>query len=461
MAAAAGRTSITSTTFYLQIFENSIKSRSLANAKAIHQHFLKNNYEFSPIVLDKLTRVYISFHKLQLAHRVFDQIPYPERKNNVLLWNQLIRAYAWEGPFDHAIDLYIEMIQSGVTPNKYTYPFALKACSAIQDVELGKLIHDHVKTEFLDNDVYICTALVDFYAKCGLLDEARKVFDKMPNRDLVAWNAMIAGSSLHGMYHKTMRLIKEMQEVGLSPNSSTIVAILPAIGEATDLMQGKTVHGFCIRRNFHNNVVVGTGLLDMYAKCEHLNYTRRVFNTITIKNEVTWSAIISAYVTKDSSMEALKLFNLAMVKNRANISPVTLSTILRACANLTNINTGKCIHSYSIKSGFISHLIINNTLLSLYSKCGIIKDTMRVFNEMEFKDTVSFNSIISGCVQNGNAEIAFNMFQKMKLLGFKPDVETMIGFFPACSHLGALKHGACGHSYAVTHEFIKSIKGKK
>ncbi|KAL7595002.1 hypothetical protein Lser_V15G28385 [Lactuca serriola] len=458
MAAAVGRTSITNTTFYLQILESSIKSRSLANAKTIHQHFLKQNLNYSSIILDKLTRVYISFHQLHLAHRVFDKIPYPERKNNVLLWNQLIRAYAWEGPFDHAINLYLEMTQSGVTPNKYTYPFALKACSAIQDIELGKTIHDRVKSEFLDDDVYVCTALVDFYAKCGLLDDARQVFDKMSNRDVVAWNAMIAGSSLHGMYHKTMKLIEEMQDAGLRPNSSTIVAILPAIGEASELMQGKAIHGFSIRSRFDNNVVVGTGILDMYAKCKHLDYTRRVFDTINVKNEVTWSAMITACVAKDSSMEALKLFNQAIVNNNGNISPVTLSTILRACANLTNIKTGRCIHGYSIKLGFISHLTISNTLLSLYSKCGILQDTVRFFNEMEFKDTVSFNSIISGCVQNGDAGIAFNMFANMKKLRINPDMETMIGFFPTCSHLAALKHGACGHGYAITQGFTKSTK---
>ncbi|KAK9079374.1 hypothetical protein SSX86_001045 [Deinandra increscens subsp. villosa] len=336
--------------FYLRILENSVKSRSLSNAKTIHQHFLKHNITHSSIILDKLTRVYLSFHRLQLAHQVFDKIPDPERKNNVLLWNQLIRAYAWEGPFDHAIELYFEMLQSGVTPNKYTYPFALKACSGIRDAELGKKIHERVKSEFLDDDVYVCTALVDFYAKCGLLGDARQVFDKMSNRDVVAWNAMIAGSSLHGMYSETIGLVKEMQEVGLRLNSSTVVAILPAIGEACKLMVGKAVHGFCLRRGYVDDVVVGTGLLDMYAKCECLDYTRRVFDLINVKNEVTWSAMIAACVACDSTMEALELFD--HVKTGPNVSPVMLATVLRACANLTDIKKGRQIHGYSIKLGF-------------------------------------------------------------------------------------------------------------
>ncbi|KAL8216956.1 hypothetical protein R6Q57_023793 [Mikania cordata] len=453
----AGRASMTSISFYLQILENSVNSRSLANAKTIHQHFLENNVIYSSIILDKLTRVYISFHQLEHAHRVFDKMPNPERKNNVLLWNQLIRAYAWEGPFDNAIELYVEMMRSGVTPNKYTYPFALKACSAIGDVELGKRIHERVKSEVLDNDVYVCTALVDFYTKCGLLGDAQQVFDKMSNKDAVAWNAMIAGSSLHGLYDKTIQLVKEMQVAGLRPNPSTVVAILPAIREAGKLMIGKSIHGFCLRRRFDVDVVVGTGLLDMYAKCEYLDYTRRVFDLINVKNEVTWSAMMAACVTCGSNIKALELFNHA-VKICVNISPVMLATILRACASLTNINEGRLIHGYAIKLRFVSCLIVSNTLVSFYSKCGIIEDAMTFFNEMDLKDAVSFNTIISGCVQNGDAGVACNMFYNMRLLGINPDIETMIGFFPACSNLAALQHGTCGHSYSVTQGFTKSTK---
>nr|XP_043613696.1 pentatricopeptide repeat-containing protein At3g16610 [Erigeron canadensis] len=453
----AGKSSIINTSFYLHLLETSLKTKSLTNAKTIHQHFLKNNLKHSFIILDKLTRVYISFRRLELARKVFDKMPDPERKNNVLLWNQLIRAYAWEGPFDHAIELYVEMKEYGVKPNKYTYPFALKACSATRDVEIGKTIHDRVKSECLDEDVYVCTALVDFYTKCGLLDEARMVFDKMPFKDVVAWNAMIAGSCLHGMYPESLGLVKEMQEVGLRPNSSTIVGILPAIGEASDLIQGKAVHGFCLRRRY-DDVVVGTGLLDMYAKCECLGYTRRIFDTISVKNEVTWSAMISAFVACDSTMEALKLFGQVMVRSGVTISPVILATVLRACANLTDVNKGRCIHGYSLKLGFVSYLIVGNTLVSLYAKCGIVEDAVRFFNEMDVKDTISFNSIISGCVQNGDAGVAFNVFNKMRSFVVKPDMDTMIGFFPACSHLAALQHGACGHSYSVVCGFTGSTK---
>nr|GEV66481.1 pentatricopeptide repeat-containing protein At3g16610 [Tanacetum cinerariifolium] len=350
------------------------------------------------------------------------------------------------------------MVENGVVPNKYTYPFALKACSGLRDVGVGKRIHERVRTEGMDGDVYVCTALVDFYVKCGLLGDARMVFDKMGSRDVVAWNAMIAGCSLHGMWSEAMALVKEMQEVGLRMNSSSVVAILPAIGEGKELMRGKEVHGFCLRRRYDGDVAVGTGFLDMYAKCGFLDYTRKVFDSISVKNEVTWSAMISACVACGSNMEALKLFDEIMVKNDAIISPIILAIVLRACANLTDVNKGRLIHGYSIKLGFVSYLIIGNTLVSFYTKCGKSTDAVRFVNEMDAKDTVSFNSVISGCVQNGDAGVAFNMFYNMRSLGITPDIETMIGFFPACSHLAALQHGTCGHGYSILQGFTESTK---
>lgn len=444
---------------YLQLLEDCISSKSLTLGKTIHQHLLKTNYYISSILLNKLTSLYIKFNEVKLARHVFDEIPQPEKKHKVILWNQMIRAYAWDGPFEQAIELYHEMIGTGVIPTKYTYPFVLKACSGLQAVEEGKAIHECVKRVGLESDVYIGTALIDFYAKCGCLFDAHNVFDKMPSRDVVAWNAMIAGSSLHGMHCETMQLIARMQEEGLSPNSSSVVAVLPAIGEANALNQGKAVHGYCVRRSFHSDVVVGTGLLDMYAKCRCLSYARTVFYVmgVGVKNEVTWSAMIGACVTCDSAREAIELFDKVMVEDDLSPSPVTLGTVLSACARVNDLSRGRRIHSYAVKSGSCLDLMVCNTLVSMYAKCGIIDDAMRFFDEMDLKDTVSYSAVISGCVQNGNAEEALQIFRKMQFYRIDPDLATMIGFLPACSHLAALQHGACGHSYSIVRGFTTDI----
>ncbi|XP_022852069.1 pentatricopeptide repeat-containing protein At3g16610-like [Olea europaea var. sylvestris] len=446
---------------YVQLLEACIASKSLKHGKIIHQHLLKlSNNDFSStqsLLLDKLTRLYISCNKPQLAERVFNSIHISERKYKTILWNQMIRAYAWDGPFEKAIDLYYEMVDSGVMPTKFTYPFVLKACSALQDVENGVKIHGHVKRLDLGCDVYVCTALVDFYMKCGCLEEAMEVFDRMLERDVVAWNAMISGFSLHGLCWDAIRLVLEMQHMGVNPNSSTVAAILPAIGEAIRWREGKAIHGFCLRRGFDGEEVVGTGLMDVYGKCGWLVYAKRMFGALRFKNEITWTAMIGAFVTCHATTEGLDLFRKMRVEVAVSPSPVMLATVIRGCAKLNDLNIGRQIHCYTIKLAYYCDLMVSNTILSMYAKCGPNNDAIRFFEEMPLKDPVSYSAIISGSVHNGNAEEALQIFLKMRKAGIEPELATMMGFLPACSHLAALQHGVCGHGYSIVCGFTADV----
>ncbi|XP_015961474.2 pentatricopeptide repeat-containing protein At3g16610-like [Arachis duranensis] len=437
--------------WYMAQLESCIQSKSLSQGKIIHQHIIKNNSnikDFS-IILDKLTHLYVKCNEVQLARQVFEKIPNP----SVVCWNMMIRAYAWNGPFQQGIDLYYKMLQLGVTPNKFTFPFILKACSALQDIQVGQEIHKHAEQLGLEMDVYVCTALVDMYAKCGDLFQAQTLFNCMSSRDIVAWNAIIAGFSLHTLHNETMELLVQMQQAGIVPNSSTIVAVLPTVGQANALSQGKAIHGYSLRKMFSDSVVVGTGLLDMYAKCHHLSYARKIFDRMKQKNEICWSAMIGGYVACDFMTNALALFDEMVHVYELNPTPVTLASILRACAKLTDLNKGQSLHCYMIKSGMDLDTTVGNSLISMYAKCGMMEDAVGFLEEMTSKDTVSYSGIMSGCVQNGHAEKALLIFRQMQLSGFEPDLATMMALLPACSHLAALQHGACCHGYSVIRGF--------
>ncbi|XP_042504322.1 pentatricopeptide repeat-containing protein At3g16610 [Macadamia integrifolia] len=435
---------------YTRLLESCIRSKSLTQGKRIHQHLLKNTTHInSSLIQEKLTYLYIGCGELELARPIFDKNPNPD----VVLWNSMIRAYAWNGPFDRAIDLYYKMVQLSITPNKFTYPFVLKACSGLQALKDGKEIHDHAKRVGLDSDIFVSTALIDLYVKCGCLEEARRIFDKMPKRDVVAWNAMIAGSAFHGLYEETIELFLKMQEEGKSPNTSTVVAVLPAVGQVKALIKGKGLHCYCMRRALDKDVLVGTAILDMYGKCVRLTYAQRVFNIMTVRNEVTWSAIIGAYVLCDHMREALGAFNEMLLDDAVSPTPATLGSVLRACAKLTDVGRGKQIHGYTIKSGFVFDIMVGNTLLSMYSKAGMIDDAVMFFDEIVSKDTVSYSAIISGCVQTGNVEEALLIFREMQISGIEPDLATMIGVLPACAHLSDLQHGLRNHGYIIVRGF--------
>ncbi|XP_071921775.1 pentatricopeptide repeat-containing protein At3g16610-like [Coffea arabica] len=220
------------------------------------------------------------------------------------------------------------MVVIGAKPTKFTYPFVLKACAALEHIDNGVKIHDDVKRDWLASDVYISTALVDFYVKCGCLLEARQVFNEMPERD-VAWNAMISGFSIHGMHGDLIHFALEMQEMGVSPNSSTLVTILPVIGEANEVIAGKAVHRLSVRRGIDSDVMMGTGRLDMNGKCGWLVYARRIFHAMTFRNVVTWSAMIGACIACDCTQESLELFEQMRVEDVGSLPPVTLATVFQ------------------------------------------------------------------------------------------------------------------------------------
>ncbi|XP_020589663.1 LOW QUALITY PROTEIN: pentatricopeptide repeat-containing protein At3g16610-like [Phalaenopsis equestris] len=437
---------------FLSLFINP----NIFHAKIRHSFILTSSYSFlhmekiqqqilwskahvhHPALLEKLSLIYLSSNKTEVAHLIFDEIPKP----TIFLFNAMIRAYAWKGPFDRAIDLYYRLIHFGVTPNKYTFPFVLKACSTLLALEEGIEIHNHAKRMCLDCDLYISTSLIDMYMKCGRVDEARLVFLQVKNGDVVAWNAMVSGFSLHGLYNDAVGFVLEMQRRGTNPNSSTMVGILPVVGEAKALLQGgRSVH--------EGDVLVNTAILDMYAKCESMDYALTIFKEVSLKNDVTWSAMIGGYVQCEKMVEALVIFDQLMLNAATNMSSTSLACVLRACASLSNLKRGRKLHCYLIKSGFLSDITVSNSLLSMYAKIGSICDASSFFNEMESKDTVSYSAIMSGFIQNGSTEEALSIFRRMQLSCTKPDAAMMVVLLPACSYMSALRHGSCSHGYVI------------
>ncbi|CAL4926493.1 unnamed protein product [Urochloa decumbens] len=392
---------------------------------------------------------HIARGQLTFARQVLDRIPAPDAR----AYNALIRAYSWRGPFHAAIDLYRSMLHRRVTPNKYTFPFVLKACSALADLRSGRAVHAHAAAAGLHADLFVSTALIDLYIRCARFGPAANVFAKMPMRDVVAWNAMLAGYAQHSMYQHAIAHLLDMQANDrLRPNASTLVSLLPLLAQHEALPRGKSVHAYCLRACLdqeEEQVLVGTALLDMYAKCKHLNYACRVFHGMPVRNEVTWSALIGGFVLCDRMVQAFSLFKDMLAQGLCFLSSTSVASALRVCASLADVRMGTQLHALLAKSGIHSDLTAGNSLLSMYAKAGLIEETMALFDEMAVKDTVSYGALLSGYVQNGKAEEAFLVFKKMQACNVEPDVATMVSLIPACSHLAALQHGRCSHGSVI------------
>ena len=323
----------------------------------------------------------------------------------------------------------------------------LKACTQLKDLQSGCHIHaDIVRNQVLSLDgrdeVFLGNKLVDMYAKCGSLEKSQQVFDMLTHRDIVSWNALLAGYNLQGHGVEVLKVIQKILIDGLSPDVVTFV-LLSKICETTgSIVQGQDVHSHTVRvGELEKDSVVGNALVDMYAKCGALRKAQEVFNEIQIRDVVSWNVLIAGYTQHGNGEEALTCLE-DMKSNGFGPDAVTFLCILKACGILGAIEKGESIHNDIVRDGWLErHSLIGNALVDMYAKCGAIAKAQIVFDELPIQALVSWNSLIAGYAQVGKDELAFDTFNEMIRQGIVPDLITCTILLTTCSHSGLLEKG--------------------
>ncbi|KAK9692359.1 hypothetical protein RND81_09G258900 [Saponaria officinalis] len=329
-----------------------------------------------------------------------------------------------------------KMEDSHILPNSKTLPLILKACSKLHDVESGKRIHHLIKNTDLIDDVRVKSSLVDFYGKCGFLDDARQVFDEMCERDVVLWNVMINCYVGCRCYEEGLCLFRGIWSENLKPTSVTMVALLVACGELFELRLGKEVHGYCLRSGlFDSSFHLGTALIGFYAKFD-VGASRVVFDSMGLKNVVSWNAMINAYFGAGYQFEALSLL-VEMLLKEAECDKVTLLTAIKACSEIEYLGFGKQLHQLTIKFGYAHDPYITNTLLSFYSKTQSSVSSTKLFESAPVHDTAMWNSMLSACLDCGSHAEACRLFSRMLSEGFQVTEATLTVLLSLCSEIGS------------------------
>lgn len=418
--------------YYASVLQECTNIQTLNQVQA---HMLINGYQQNLFLQTKLATLYATVN-IEHARLLFDKIQKPK----VCLWNVMIREYVRNGSCYEALSLYYQMQQVGKQPDNFTFPYALKACASLSALQYGKEIHNHVIRNGFEFDVIAGNSLIGMYAKCGRLEDALQVFEKMPQRVVVSWNSMIAGYVLNGIANEALKLFNQMLSEDVKPDLVTIRSVLPACANLADLQQGKWIHDYVIQQGFHLDVVVGTALIDMYAKCGRIKTARQVFDKMSTRDVVSWSAMIAGYTLSGNSHEVLKLF---YEMRFTNMKPdlATVKSLVPACAYLTALQPGKWIHGYLIKSGFESDVSVGTALVDMYGKYGSIDMARKLFDIMHERDVVSWSAIIAGYGIHGAGEKALELFSEMQKAGLSPDNVTFVCVLSACSYAGLLDEG--------------------
>ncbi|CAI9301213.1 unnamed protein product [Lactuca saligna] len=391
--------------WYVKIIETYASNRALQLGKRLHAHLIINGLARSTHVASKLISFYTECRQICDARKLFDEIP----KRNTRRWIVLVGTYARHSFHQEAMGVFCEMQREGLEPNKFVIPSVLKACGHLLDRQTGEKLHAVVVKQEFESDPFVISALIDMYSKCGKINKARKVFDVMVEIDLVAMNTMVAGYVQHRLVNEALILVEKTQSIGVIPNLVTWNTLIAGFSQAND----------------------DSNVAKLFQSMKESGIPPDV---------VSWTSVLSGFVQNLRNQEAFDLFK-KMLATGMHPTSATISSLLPACANLTDSAHGKEIHAYSIVMGIEKDIFVSSALIDMYSKCGFIYESKTLFHNMPERNTITWNSMIFGFANHGDCDEAIRLFNQMVDQKVKLDHLTFTGVLTACSQCGMIELG--------------------
>lgn len=420
-----------------KIISSCATSTSLDLGIRLHAVVIKLGFCSNIYICSALVDLYGKCGSLANAQKQFDEMS----DRNVVTWNSLISGYLQAELPKRAIGLFLEMLKVGVVPTPFSLSGALVGCSQLEAEELGAQVHGLSLKTGLCYNVVVGTGLIDMYSKCCSVNDSRRVFNQMPERNVITWTSMVTGYAQNGQSDEAMILAREMLRLGLKPNYVTYNSLLSSFSSPDFWDHCRQIHCRIMKEGFEFNVYIVVTLLTIYSDCSNsLEDFQKLCSCVAIWDQISWNAVIAGFSNIGSCEEALKCFS-DMRQARVAMNFFTFASILRAVGTLSDLEAGKKIHALIFKSGQASNFCVQNGLVSMYARCGAIHDSKWVFTLMNEHDVVSWNSLLAGYAHHGFGLETVELFEQMRRAGIKPDNTTFLIVLTACSHVGLVHQG--------------------
>uniref|UniRef100_A0A7C8YR75 Uncharacterized protein n=1 Tax=Opuntia streptacantha TaxID=393608 RepID=A0A7C8YR75_OPUST len=279
--------------FYVELLQECVKERALFLGQQIHALIIKRGdvYAGNEYIETKLVIFYAKCDALESANLLFSRLS----EKNVFSWAAVIGMNSRLGLDELGLVGYCEMLEYGSSPDNFVIPNALKACGAIQSVGFGRGIHGYVFKMGFGSCVYVASSLVDMYSKCGVLDDAKRVFDKMTDRNNVVWNSMIVGYVQNGMSEEAIQMSHDMRVEGIEPTRVTLSSLLSASANLGAVTEGRQGHALAVLYGLELDSILGSSLINFYSKIGWIDDVELAFTRMIEKDVVTWNLLLSCY----------------------------------------------------------------------------------------------------------------------------------------------------------------------
>ncbi|XP_024531918.1 pentatricopeptide repeat-containing protein At4g39530-like [Selaginella moellendorffii] len=468
------------------------RTKDLARGREIHHAASKKFGEANIYIASGLVAMYAKCGCLDEAAGIFQGM----EQRDVVCWTALIVGYVQNGAPEIALDLFSQMERSGCDPSGPTLLALLKACVILDEreragIENGKFFAGRMKLlertmaiharaakssdSMLSRYARLATCLADTYAKCGSMRDSWRVFDGIENHDVVSWTVLVLGYAQNRQEDLALELFSQMEAAMINPDCSSFLAAVKAcsslaVREEIDaslavkiksLERAMAIHSHasnsrCFKLEARKHLHLANAMVDLYAKCESLEDSRRVFDSMEQHDIVSWTSIITGYAHESQDgEEALLLFS---CMQEQGFKPDRLACVaaIKACSviaekkqrkrwdlDVESLEKAMKIHSWISQLGLERDPSLASSLVDMYAKCGsLIVDARRVFDKILDRDVVSWNSFLFGCVYIGEDELALECYAAMEVA---PNSQTFLALLQACGNLGDLKLGKLFH----------------
>ncbi|KDP33607.1 hypothetical protein JCGZ_07178 [Jatropha curcas] len=398
---------------------------SLSKLTQVHTYILKSGLQNNPLVLTKLTATSSDLHAIDYASSFLFSPESDTGLYDTFLFNTIIRAYAQTNNSKViAIFMYNLMLKYNILPNKFTYPFVLKACAGIGNLKLGKSVHGSVLKFGFADDVHVQNTMVHMYC-CGKegTEFARKVFDEMSKLDSVSWSAIIGGYARFGRSSDAIDLFRQMQIAGICPDEITMVSVLSACTDLGALELGKWVESYIEKEKVQKTVELSNALIDMFAKCGDVDKAIKLFKNMKHRTIVSWTSVIVGLAMHGRGVEAVELFE-EMIRSGVAPDDVSFIGLLSACSHSGLVDKGRdYFDNMKTNFGIIPKIEHYGCMVDMLCRAGQIKKALKFVQEMAIEpNPVIWRILINACRAHGELKLGEKFSRQ--LIGNEPMHES-------------------------------------
>ncbi|CAL4921121.1 unnamed protein product [Urochloa decumbens] len=412
--------------------------------REVHCGVLRTGHGGNVGVQTALLDMYAKAGQIDVSRKVFDSMV----QRDLISCNAMVSGYSLNGCFLEAIQVLKEMQQGGMRLNASTLVGIIGMCGGFEAKDVGSSLHAVAMKYGAIADESLTSAFISMYSAFDDLSSSRLVFDLQPVKDLVSFNSMISAYMQHCNWKEAFEVFRLMHCAGLGPNLVTVVSVLPSCNGFFGIDQGESVHGMIVKFGLVEQVSVASALVSMYSKLGKLDSAVLLFCYFTEKNNLMWNSMISGYLVNNQWSMALDSFCKMQIEGVAPDATAIINAI-SGCRHTKDLHMAKSIHAYAVRSRFESNQSVMNSLLAMYADCGDISTSYTLFQKMEVRMLISWNTMISGFAEIGDSEASLMLFCQMCHDEVQFDLVTLISVISSLSGSEDATVGESVHSLAI------------